>query len=75
MPATKNALHQLIGGNEKLSNQLKGIRDVSRIRIESTQRIEPRKICSQILKDRKCIAAEVIADLQSIRDENLEAIR
>jgi hypothetical protein len=75
MPATKQALYQLIGGNEKLLHQLQGMKDTNRIRIESTQRIEPRKVLSQILKDRLSICKEIIFDLQSVWDENEEAMR
>ena len=75
MPATKQALYQLIGGNEKLLHQLKGAGDAKRVRIQSTQKIEPRKICHRILKDRSNIAQEIILDLQSVWDENQEAVR
>ena len=75
MPATKQALYQLIGGNEKLLSELKGVKNTTNIRIQSTERIDPRKLCNQVILERQTIVQEVIVDLQSVYDENQEAIR
>ena len=75
MPATKQALYQLISGNQKIMSELKGVKNSSNILIQSTQRIHPRKLCNQIIKERQTIIQEVIVDLQSVHSENQEAIR
>jgi len=75
MPATKQALYQLIAGHQNIHSQLKDVKNFSNILIQSTQRIHPRKLCNQIIRERQTIIQEIIIDLQSVHDENQEAIR
>jgi hypothetical protein len=75
LPVTKTAKYQLVGENKEILKQLHGHKNVDNFRIQSTERLEPRRILHRILTTRESICKEMIVDLQSIPDDNLEAIK